>query len=338
MRLRTLSAAFGTACFLLLSAAKAQAADELQVALEVRLVSVSEPFFERIGVDFEINPAAKPGQRDAEAPEAKRGQDPTSQALGQAFLSDAQVFQLLEGMQGDRHCNVLQCPRLTLLNGQMGKMESTDTKHFLTGVEWQSVDGQPCLRPKNESFKTGFQVSAKPVVSADRRFVQLALSMRQTELTSVTVPAIPIQIPISLSKNKGDTEKGIEPTVVQMFLQQPQFSTVTVEQTVTIPAGQTVVFGRIKKMTEIRTDFGLPVLSRIPYLNRLTRNVGYGREAQTLLVLVTPRVLVNDEQAPRVSSNPPSGVKQASWQSDPGPVPASKTTDSNALAEVGTRV
>ena len=41
MRLRTLSAALGAACFLLLSVAKAHAADELQVALEVRLVSVS---------------------------------------------------------------------------------------------------------------------------------------------------------------------------------------------------------------------------------------------------------------------------------------------------------
>jgi general secretion pathway protein D len=34
---------------------------------------------------------------------------------------------------------------------------------------------------------------------------------------------------------------------------------------------------------------------QIPYVNWLFRNVGYGRERQTLLILVTPRVIIQAE-------------------------------------------
>jgi type II secretory pathway component GspD/PulD (secretin) len=45
---------------------------------------------------------------------------------------------------------------------------------------------------------------------------------------------------------------------------------------------------------EARQEFGPPVLSRIPYVNRLFKNVGYARESEMVFLMVTPRVIVQD--------------------------------------------
>ena len=41
---------------------------------------------------------------------------------------------------------------------------------------------------------------------------------------------------------------------------------------------------------------GPPILSKIPYLSRLYRNVGYSREAREIFLFVTPRLIVNAEE------------------------------------------
>ncbi|MGL4553417.1 MAG: hypothetical protein ACRC33_19800 [Gemmataceae bacterium] len=46
---------------------------------------------------------------------------------------------------------------------------------------------------------------------------------------------------------------------------------------------------------EVRAEFGPPVLSRIPYVNRLFKNVAVGHEEERVLLLVTPRVLDSAE-------------------------------------------
>ena len=38
------------------------------------------------------------------------------------------------------------------------------------------------------------------------------------------------------------------------------------------------------------------MLSKVPYVNRLFKNVGFGREAQSLLIMVTPRIIINAEE------------------------------------------
>jgi type II secretory pathway component GspD/PulD (secretin) len=259
------------------AAQAAQAGNEPEVLLEVRVLSVAEPMFERIGIDFE-------GASDL--PKTAANPQVDLQTLGQAFLTDVQVSQLLKALQGDRRSNVMQFPRLTLSNNLSGNLEITDTRYFLTGIDWVSVAGQVRPSPKNEPFKMGDQIWAKPVVSADGRSVQLSFKFQRTELSSAAVPLIPVQLPVPAVSTKPSPE-----VMLQVFLQQPQFSTLKIDKTVTIPIGQTAVFSGFKKSTETRTETSPPVLAKVPYLNRLFRNVGYSQETQTLVVLVTPRIV-----------------------------------------------
>ena len=76
-------------------------------------------------------------------------------------------------------------------------------------------------------------------------------------------------------------------------------ATVSIQTTVSIPDGGTVILGGLKTLSEGRNEFGPPVLSKLPYIDRLFKNVGYGREAQSLLLMVTPRIIINSEEEER---------------------------------------
>ena len=44
----------------------------------------------------------------------------------------------------------------------------------------------------------------------------------------------------------------------------------------------------------------MPLLSKVPYINRLFRNVGIGRETDSLMMMVTPRIIIQEEEEERL--------------------------------------
>ena len=68
----------------------------------------------------------------------------------------------------------------------------------------------------------------------------------------------------------------------------------TVTTPATVPDGGTVLLGGIKRLSEGRIERGVPILNKTPYINRLFRNVGIGRETQSLMMMVTPRIIIQE--------------------------------------------
>ena len=79
-------------------------------------------------------------------------------------------------------------------------------------------------------------------------------------------------------------------------MQLPQFAFQTVTTTVSVPDGGTVLLGGIKRLSEGRNESGVPILSKIPYINRLFKNVGIGRTTSSLMMMVTPRIIIQEEE------------------------------------------
>ena len=40
----------------------------------------------------------------------------------------------------------------------------------------------------------------------------------------------------------------------------------------------------------------MPILDKIPYLDRLFKNVGIGRDTSSLMMMVTPRIIIQEEE------------------------------------------
>jgi Flp pilus assembly secretin CpaC len=225
---------------------------------------------------------------------------------GLAFLNDIQVFMFMEAAQGDRRVNVMQAPKITLFNGQTANLAVQDTQFVVSNVSVYSVNGQIVFVPQNTLLPaqsvqdpTGqiglanVAISVQAVVSADRRFVRLNLPITMVAQSGATIPLFPFTTfvtPIFEGGSQG------QPIPFTQFLQQPAFTTLAVQTTVVCPDGGTVLLGGLKTLGESRNEFGPPFLSKIPYLNRLFKNVGIGRETRHIMIMVTPRIIINSEE------------------------------------------
>lgn len=91
--------------------------------------------------------------------------------------------------------------------------------------------------------------------------------------------------------NRGNLGGGQTITV-----QQPVVEQVRVLTTVSVPDGGTILLGGIKRLKEGRNMSGVPILNKIPYVSRLFKNTGVGRETESLMLMITPRIIIQEEE------------------------------------------
>src|SRR5262249_50245334 len=96
-----------------------------------------------------------------------------------------------------------------------------------------------------------------------------------------------------------DVANPSNPILFTQLISTPNVTTVTIATTVAVPDGGTVILGGMKRLSEARSEFGPPILSKIPYVNRLFKNTGYGRGTESPLIMVTPRIIIQEEEEER---------------------------------------
>jgi general secretion pathway protein D len=120
--------------------------------------------------------------------------------------------------------------------------------------------------------------------------------------TTTTDSGTTVQDPSNPDTNvTNNTTKTVSGTTVQL----PTFAFTTVTTTVSVPDGGTVLLGGIKRLREGRSEFGVPILNKVPYISRLFKNVGIGREAQSLMMMVTPRIIIQEEEEQKLGIEVP---------------------------------
>jgi general secretion pathway protein D len=223
--------------------------------------------------------------------------------FGFALLSDLEAALFIDAAQGDSRTNLLQAPKVTLFNGQQAFVSDTSQSPFVISVVPVVGDFAAAQQPVIVVLNEGTFLSVQAVISNDRRFVRLTVvpffsnigavntfqftgSSSTTNNTSSDGPATAI---VKRSQDQTTTTEG---TTVQL----PTFAFFTVTTTVSVPDGGTVLLGGIKRLSENRAEFGVPILSKVPYINRLFRNVGIGRQTQSLMMMVTPRIIIQEEE------------------------------------------
>ena len=226
--------------------------------------------------------------------------------IGFAILSDIEAFFFINAAQGDRRSNVLQAPKVTLFNGQQAYVSDTSQSPFVVSVIPVVGDFAAAQQPVIVVLSEGTFMTVQAVVSNDRRFVRLTVvpffsrigevntfqfTGSETTTTNTTAEGIQDE-PNDSTRSSNASTVTRQGTTVQL----PTFSYVQVTTTVSVPDGGTVLLGGIKRLSEGRNEFGVPMLNKIPYLNRLFKNVGIGRETQSLMMMVTPRIIIQEEE------------------------------------------
>jgi general secretion pathway protein D len=324
---------------------------DLQVTIEVRFITLSDTFFERIGVDFDfniVNTSATVDPNPNVPPKNKReivGLDdagnftpnleiPFNQesfglavpqfgtpvpvaSFGFAILSDLEAFLLVQAAQGDRRSNVLQAPKVTLFNGQQASVFDQTAQPFVISVIPVVGDFAAAYQPVITVLSEGTALTVQAVISHDRRFVRLTVlpvfssigsEVKEFKFAGSTTTTTNTSESESTGGTGGDSSSSDdEETTVSdgVTVQLPNFSFVSVVTTVSVPDGGTVLLGGIKRLSEGRNEFGVPILSKLPYINRLFKNVGIGRETQSLMMMVTPRIIIQEEEEERLGIQVP---------------------------------
>ena len=154
----------------------------------------------------------------------------------------------------------------------------------------------------------GTMMTVQAVVSDDRRYVRLTLVPFFSQIGDVQTFTFEGSESISTSNSNTDDNDGEntsedeteERTRSGTTVQLPTFQVITVSTTVSVPDGGTVLLGGIKRLVEGRNEFGVPLLSKVPYIDRLFRNVGIGRETDSLMMMVTPHIIIQEEEEDRL--------------------------------------
>jgi len=223
--------------------------------------------------------------------------------FGISFLSDLEVFLFMSALQGNTRANVVQAPKITTFNGATASIADQTQRFLVTGLNPIVSAGAVAFQPQVQGITDGVQLFVTPVVTADRRYVRLTLSpffqvIQGVDTFSFGGGAV------------GGGGLGGGAANIQSTLQLPIVSNTFVNTTVTVPDGGTVLLGGVKRLTEQRLEFGTPILSKIPTINRLFRNIGIGRTTDSLMLMVTPRIIIleEEEEALGIPAVPTTGL------------------------------
>jgi general secretion pathway protein D len=293
--------------------------------------------------------------------------------IGLAILSDIEAFFFIQAAQGDQRSNLMFAPKITLFNGMPGSVQSGAQRFFVTsstpvvgnGVAGNAVNPTPIF--------DGITLQVIAVISADRRYVRLAVNPQFQNVTDVQTFSTSAGVGFGgfggggggiggggiggggiggggiggggggggiggagfgIGGGMGSAAMVMDSLIAQGFggggfggggvggggvgggglggqqggqqgqqgnaglitVQLPVVETVNVTTAVSVPDGGTVLLGGVKRLREGRNMAGVPILNKIPYISRLFKNTGVGRETESLMLMVTPRIIINAEE------------------------------------------
>jgi general secretion pathway protein D len=235
---------------------------------------------------------------------------PTPTTLGFAILSDIEAYFFLQATQADSRSNVMQAPKVTLFDGQLATISDQTQRPFVTSITPVVGDFAVAQQPVIVVLNEGTQLNVQGIVSDDKRYVRLTLvpffsqigdvdtftyeGRRTTRRGSSVRQDTNGDGKVDEKDIREDEEESdvVEGTTVQL----PSFAFTTVSTTVSVPDGGTILLGGIKRLSEGRSEAGVPILSKIPYISRLFRNQAIGRDARSLMLMVTPRIIIQEEE------------------------------------------
>jgi len=333
--------------------------NDLQVTVEVRFITLSDSFFERIGIDMDLNfrnkGAGPKTQMETEmligdsykytdtsihgsnvvvgmselgtfnanldvpvrqnsfantVPSFGSFMPDAGATLGFAILSDVEAFFFMNAAQGDSRSNVLQAPKVTTFNGQYASIYDGSETPFVTSVNPVVADFSAAYQPVIMVLREGTNLTVQAVVTHDRQNVRLVLNPVFSKITNKSnfrFDGEDVTEDSDTEKTKGDSknpaasdekDKNRTSTVRRsgVTIQQPIMASVNVSTVVSVPDGGTILLGGIKRLSEGRSEQGVPILNKIPFVNRLFMNSAIGRDTQSIMLMVTPRILIQEEE------------------------------------------
>jgi general secretion pathway protein D len=211
--------------------------------------------------------------------------------FGMQFLDDVQVDLLIEATQADTRNTILTAPRLTLHNGQIAWISVQTSQTYVSALNVNSNSGAIGYSPVISNLLTGFSFKIHGVISADRRYVTMEVVFDIGDLVSMEKS----DAFTGVAGGSGSGGSGSTAATGSAYIDLPIVLTHQVRTTVSVPDKGTALLGGQRSVREYETEIGVPILSKIPYINRFFTNKTTSREETTLLLLLRPEIIIQQE-------------------------------------------
>ncbi|MCC7145650.1 MAG: hypothetical protein IT443_04320 [Phycisphaeraceae bacterium] len=290
----------------------------VQIHVEGRFLLVDHNFLEEVGVDMDVaydlpgpwtgieveQDSANIASRSTVGPTGVGGsftsQDLTlgrSMDVSFGYLDQLNLSVLLNATQASRQAVSLTAPRLTFFNGQRAYVLVATQTSFISDLE--PVEDTGGFDVTLDVINTGVVMDVEGTVSADRRYVTLTLRPSLATLKRFRT----LSITNTVVNDNGDVVSSNS-----FPLDQPELEVTQVKTTVSVPDRGTLLLGGQRLVADVQVQAGVPILSKIPVLNRLFTNTVDVKDERTLLILITPSIIIQNEMEeelyPGLLSNP----------------------------------
>lgn len=208
------------------------------------------------------------------------------------FMDDIQVDLLIEATQADQRTVNLTAPRLTFTNGHSANVFVTSQRPFVSDLTPVVGTSSVAFDPEVDTVNSGFTLLVRGVVSADRRYVTLA-----TIASLAILEGFGDDIEVEAAVGGGnDDDDGNDTDGAVGRIQTPLLQVSRVQTAVTVPDKGTILLGGQRVSSETEVETGVPILSKMPIINRFFSNRSEVKEEQTLLILLKPTIIIQSEE------------------------------------------
>ena len=292
----------------------------MQISVEARFLLVDQNFLDEVGidVDFAYNvPGGKFGPIKVDnntiglasglntgLPGNFIGNGARSLEVTASYLDDIQVNLLVRATQANRKSISLTAPRVTFMNGQEAFVTIARQISFISDLT--PVPDAQGFDPTLSTVQSGVVLFVRGTISADRRYVTLSVSpslanviqpirtIQQTTIFGVTANA-GTTAATATTATTTTTTGTVTPSIVTGFVEAPEVEITQVETTVSVPDKGTLMLGGQRLVGETDVEAGVPVLSKIPIIQRIFTNRSSVKDERTLLILVKPTIIIQSE-------------------------------------------
>ncbi|MCC7211767.1 MAG: hypothetical protein E3K40_05625 [Candidatus Brocadia sp.] len=275
--------------------ASLRSAQNLQVSIESRFITVSDKFLEDIGNnligdDVHIDTGAENIKGNLS------GKEVTGFSLSYSILSDPLLSGFLRAIQESKDSEFLTSPRITLSNTQRGNIAVVKTINY---VQSTSVS-EGVVTPVIGTIPEGTTFDVRPIVSADRKYVHLEVTPSVFQIETIDSFRFSGVGTGTTFSGGGASTANIPP---DQIIQLPQVNVSQVSVTVCVPDRGTLMIGGLGAITKTHLTTGIPILSNIPVLKRLFTRDQKTNDKANLIILLKPTILIKEEYEEKLMSS-----------------------------------
>jgi general secretion pathway protein D len=216
------------------------------------------------------------------------------------LLDDFRVSLLLNALEASSRLSIVHAPRVTLQNGQGATMYQLTYIPYVSSLNVSVATGAAIAAPVISYATDGVRiVIERALVSADHKYVTLDMDPQLDSFLGFNT----FQFQVSGTTPTTTTNPTTGATIIgtggfvapTLSIQEATEEKTEVRTRVTVPDGGTLMLGGVTIAGEVNLEAGVPGLSKIPFLKRLTTNTSEANDEVILLILVKPTILIDKE-------------------------------------------